>query len=97
MSEAASALTQFLVKRGSGYDSTSPIEREVQVQITRMMNTMARDMIDSMPELRDAIGERLRQVIAQALRDDAWLSESITKAVAQALTGLAIQRAASDD
>ena len=51
-----------------------------------MAREIAAEVIAENPELRETIAAKTRQVVAVALRDDAWLSETVAKAVAAGLT-----------
>lgn len=82
--QAAQELTKYLLNR-ERYGGKSPLEERVQVEISAMAREIAADIVAENPQLREVIGRRVRDVVAQVLRDDAWLGDTVVQAVAKAL------------
>lgn len=85
---AVIALTEFLTKRDS-YARTSPIESVVQGKIQALMRELADEVVRETPGLRDMLRERVSATISATLRDDNWLNQKVTGAVAKALIDIA--------
>lgn len=93
--EVAESLTDFLVKpRNSNWNSKSPLQEYVESEITKMAGAIAREVVQSHPELVNAIRERTVNAIQQAMREDCYLNRKVTEAVARQLTDLSLEREA---
>ena len=82
---AARGLTEFLVAKDQYRGSSSHLEQRVQVEIKAMAQRIAADVVAENPELAGIIRTMAQQTVAAALRDDAWLSETVVTAVARAM------------
>lgn len=91
--EVAESLTDFLVKpRNNNWNSKSPLQDYVEAEITNMARAIAGEVVQSHPELVNAIRERTVNAIRQAMREDGYLSRKVTEAVAKQLTNLSLER-----
>jgi len=83
-SAAARQLAEFLTQRGQ-YSSSSYLEDRVRIEIKGMAAAIAREIVESTPELGEIVRRKTREVVAAALREDSWLGERVVEAVAGAL------------
>lgn len=88
--QAARALTDFLTTKDR-YQGTSPIERVVQRQISKMLYEMAAELVSATPGIGVALRQRVNLAVTRALQDDAWLTSQVTQAVAKVLTERALE------
>lgn len=82
--QAAAELAKFLTTPDR-YGGRSPLEAVVQDKIKGIAREIAEEVIGANTELRKLIQDRINGLVAQALADDKFLNEALSRAVAGAL------------
>lgn len=70
----------------------SPLQERLQIEISGMAAVIVKEVIDSMPEIRDRIEAMARAAVVRALADDEYLRKVVAKAMGEGLGQLLQER-----
>ena len=79
----AEELTRALVT--GDYRQDSPLTRKVHLEIEKMAESIAAQIIQENPKLREIIEKKARAAVTAAMTQDEMLNEAVIRSVAKAL------------
>ena len=80
----AEELTRALVT--GDYRQNSPLTRKVHLEIEKMAESIAAQIVQENPKLREIIEKKARAAVTAAMTQDEMLNEAVIRSVAKALT-----------
>lgn len=87
----ASSVAEYLT--GSrNHMGRSPLQERMQIEISGMAAIIVKEVIDSMPEIRDRIEAMAQAAVVRALADDEYLRSVVAKAMGEGLGQLLRER-----